>query len=144
MKKVVRLTENKLRQMISETVKKVLKESADYEALYDEIQSVTNNIINYCGMAKMNDSISDENFWGVLWDGAVCHPLGMTPHRQSSKIARFVCAAQPRVWHGYPVDYVNDPQHDCPGYEVLHKWAEQGIISKSKIAKLIGGQGWND
>lgn len=60
MKKVVRLTENKLRQMISETVKKVLKESADYEALYDEIQSVTNNIINYCGMAKMNDSISDD------------------------------------------------------------------------------------
>ena len=33
-----KLTENKLRQMISETVKKVLKESADYEALYDEIQ----------------------------------------------------------------------------------------------------------
>lgn len=55
-----KLTENKLRQMISETVKKVLKESADYEALYDEIQSVTNNIINYCGMAKMNDSISDD------------------------------------------------------------------------------------
>ena len=55
-----KLTENKLRQMISETVKKVLKESADYEALYDEIQSVTNNIINYCGMAKMNNSIPDD------------------------------------------------------------------------------------
>ena len=96
------------------------------------------------GWSQESGSLSDGYYWGVLRDGAVCLPLGMTPHRQSSKIARFECAAQPRVWHGYPVDYVNDPQHDCPGYEVLHKWAEQGIISKSKIAKLIGGQGWND
>lgn len=96
------------------------------------------------GWSLENNSIADEYYWGVLFNGTVCLSLGVTPHRLNSKIARFVCSNFPRVWHGYPVDYVNDPQHDCPNYEVLRKWAGLGIITKAKIAKLIGGQGWKD
>lgn len=94
------------------------------------------------GWSMSINSISDDYYWGVFWDGVLCNTLGVTPHRLNSKIARFECTAQPRVWHGYPVDYVNDPQHDCPGYDVLKKWAGLGIITKPQIAKLIGGQGW--
>lgn len=96
------------------------------------------------GWSVENESKTDEYYWGVLMDGAVCLPLGITPHRLSSKVARFECSAQPRVWHGYPVDYVNNPQHDCPGRDVLLKWATLGIITKSQIARLIGGRGWRD
>lgn len=96
------------------------------------------------GWSQERGSLSDGFYWGVLWDGALCLPLGMTPNSLNSKIARFECTAQPRVWHGYPVDYVNDPQHDCPDRDVLLLWARLGIITKAKIAKLIGGQGWKD
>lgn len=90
------------------------------------------------------NSISDNHYWGVWLERDMCRPLGVTPHRLNSKIARFDFTEQPMVWHGYPVDYVNDPQHDCPGRDVLLKWAGLGIITKTQIAKLIGGQGWKD
>ncbi len=96
------------------------------------------------GWSIENNSIANDYYWGVMNDGAVCYPLGVTPHNLYSKIARFENSAKPRVWHGYPVDYVNDPQHDCPCRDVLLKWAGLGIITKAQIAKLIGGQGWKD
>lgn len=83
-------------------------------------------------------------YWGVLYDGINCSVLGTAVSGFNTKIARFECSRQPRIWHGYPVDYVNDPQHDCPGRAILLKWEAMGIITKSKIAKLIGGQGWRD
>lgn len=96
------------------------------------------------GWSLENNSMADDCYWGVLNEGVVCLPLGVTTHGLNSKIARFVCSAKPKVWHGYPVDYVNDPQHDCPGSDVLRRWVGLGIISKAQIAKLIGGQGWKD
>jgi hypothetical protein len=46
--------------MNKKRINKVLKENVEYEKLYDEIQSVTNNINNFCGFSIMNNSISDE------------------------------------------------------------------------------------
>jgi hypothetical protein len=60
MKRTVKLTERKLKQMISESVKRAILENTEYEKLYDEIQDVTNNINNFCGFARMNGSTSDE------------------------------------------------------------------------------------
>lgn len=32
----------------------------DYEKLYDEIQDVTNKILNFCGFSKASGSVTDE------------------------------------------------------------------------------------
>ena len=94
------------------------------------------------GWSLEHDCFEEDYYWGVLYNGVSSAILGITTSGLDTKIARFECSIHPRIWHGYPVDYVNDPQHDCPGRTVLLKWAAMGIITKSKIAKLIGGQGW--
>lgn len=60
MRRTFRLNESEFRRMISESVKRIILENTEYEKLYDEIQNVTNNINNFCGLAKMEGSTSDE------------------------------------------------------------------------------------
>ncbi len=96
------------------------------------------------GWALEHDSHSGKYYWGVFLNRGVCRVLGQTAKRQDSKIARFECSSQPRIWHGYPVDYVNNPQNNCPHRTVLYKWVNLSIITKSQISKLLGGMGWKD
>lgn len=96
------------------------------------------------GWALEHNSQSDGYYWGVFYDGLTSRVLGQTAKHQDTKIARFECSAQPRIWHGYPVDYLTDPQHDRPNRTVLLEWAHLNIIKKHQIAKLTGGQGWKD
>ncbi|MBQ7269255.1 MAG: hypothetical protein IJS62_05300 [Bacteroidales bacterium] len=96
------------------------------------------------GWALENNSQDGRYYWGVSLHQNMCCVLGRTANSQNTKIARFECSAQPKIWHGYPVDYVKDPQHDCPNSTILRKWAKLNIITKPQIAKLIGGQGWKD
>lgn len=96
------------------------------------------------GWSLEHKSQSGEYYWGVFFDGYDCCVLGRTEHNHPTKIARFESNGYPRIWHGYPVDYINDPQNDCPHRKVLLEWVKLGVINKSKIAKLIGGQGWKD
>ena len=60
MKRRIRLTEGDFHKIVKETVKRILRENVEYEQLYDKIQDVTNDINNFCGFAKMNNSVSDE------------------------------------------------------------------------------------
>lgn len=60
-KNIVKLNENALRKMVAESVKKVLKEnkSIEYEQLYDKVQDVTNDILNFCGETNSEGWFSD-------------------------------------------------------------------------------------
>lgn len=60
-KNIIKLNENALRKMVAESVKKVLKEnkSIEYEQLYDKVQDVTNDILNFCGEANSEGWFSD-------------------------------------------------------------------------------------
>ncbi len=60
MKRRIRLTEGDLHRIVKKTVKRMLRENVEYEQLYDKIQDVTNDINNFCGFARMNNSASDE------------------------------------------------------------------------------------
>lgn len=60
MKRRIRLTEGDLHKIVKKAVKRILRENVEYEQLYDKIQDVTNDINNFCGFAKMNNSVSDE------------------------------------------------------------------------------------
>ena len=60
MKKRVRLTESDLHRIVKESVNRILKENVEYEQLYDKIQDVTNDINNFCKIARKNNSASDE------------------------------------------------------------------------------------
>ena len=63
-KKLIRLTEQDLHRIVKESVNKVLKEesniSYEYEQLYDNIQSVTNDISNFVGWKLMNNEVINE------------------------------------------------------------------------------------
>ena len=59
-KKLIRLTESDLHRIVKESVNRMLRENVEYEQLYDKIQDVTNDINNFCGFARMNNSASDE------------------------------------------------------------------------------------
>ena len=60
-KNIVKINENTLRKMVAESVKKVLKEnkSIEYEQLYDKVQDITNDIVNFCGEANLEGWFSD-------------------------------------------------------------------------------------
>lgn len=96
------------------------------------------------GWSLEHNSHDGRYYWGVFLVDTICSPLGLTTLKRLTKISRFECSNNPRIWHGYPVDYINDPQYDRPNRAVLLAWANMGIITKSQIAKLIGGQGWKD
>ena len=86
----------------------------------------------------------EDYYWGYVLRYGRCIQLGKTASGNVSKIAKFVCSENPRVWHGYPVDYIDDPSHDCPNREVLNRWREERVISKPEMIKLITGKGWKD
>lgn len=96
------------------------------------------------GWALEHNSQDGKYYWGVSLHQNMCRVLGRTVSSHNTKIARFECSNQPKIWHGYPVDYKKDPQHDCPNRTILSEWAGLKIIKKPQIAKLIGGQGWKD
>lgn len=95
------------------------------------------------GWAFENNSFDKKYYWGVIQQGDKCIELGFTTNRNiGSRIARFEHGNPPEIWHGYPVDYIRDPQNDCPGKRLLNNWRDWGIITKADIAKLISGRGW--
>ncbi len=91
-----------------------------------------------------NISRDPKGYWGVCINNGECLVLGLTVSQHDTKIALFVANGQPQLWHGYPADYITNPQCDCPNRTVLKHWAEIGIISKARIAKLTSGKGWKD
>lgn len=91
-----------------------------------------------------NWSYDGRYYWGVFLNNGTNAVLGLTAGGFDSKIARFVVNGQPQIWHGYPVDYINNPQCERPNRAVLSHWFEIGIITKPKILKLMRGKGWSD
>lgn len=103
----------------------------------------TEEEVHLFGWALECESLDQGFYWGVIYDSTGCRVLGLTTDKKESKIARFVGSGNHSIiWHGYPVDYISDPSHDCPSRSLLLKWASEGIISKPQISKLIRGQGW--
>lgn len=94
------------------------------------------------GWAFEKNSFDKKYYWGVIKQGNKCKELGTTYRHRGSRIARFEHSNPPEIWHGYPVDYIHDPQNDCPGRALLYIWKDMGIITKHGIAKLISGRGW--
>lgn len=43
-------------------------------------------------------------------------------------------------WHGYPADYVKNPEQDTPDVAVLDSWLTQKFLPKAKIRKIAGGE----
>lgn len=95
------------------------------------------------GWANEKESKSGDYYWGVIQHNNKCIDLGITVAENKTKIARFVHSHEPIIWHGYPVDYIQDPQNDCPRRELLLKWKAMGIIEKHQISRLTSGKGWN-
>ena len=57
------------------------------------------------------------------------------------KIAKFVSDHQDN-WHGYPANYRTN-QQDKPTTNILQKWVEENLITKSKMGKIARGQKCN-
>lgn len=64
MKKRIRLTESDIHRIVKESFKNIIKESSDinyeYEQLYENIQSLTNEISNFVGFKIMGNEIASE------------------------------------------------------------------------------------
>jgi hypothetical protein len=84
--------------------------------------------------------IDEVEGWGLCigHEGNVL-PLGKNLVEINLFIAKFVRKRNNAPWHGYPADYIVNPQ-DRPTPAILLEWHEQGIIQKYEIARIRGGR----
>lgn len=80
--------------------------------------------------------------WGVIQQKNTLLNVGVNPHRQPLKLAKFVDSSGNDIWHGYPADYERNCQ-DRPGMVVLQNWRENGIIEKHHMIKIRQGKECN-
>ena len=84
----------------------------------------------------------DEVAWGCLKTTSGLIDLGINGHKENLKIAKFVDKNKLKIWHGYPADFVRNPQ-DRPSVSVLKKWRTGDIIEKHHITKIRQGKTCN-
>lgn len=77
--------------------------------------------------------------WGYIKNTTTLNDLGINGHKENLKIAKFVDKNQLKTWHGYPADFVRNPQ-DRPSMEILKNWRTSGIIEKHHISKIRQGK----
>jgi hypothetical protein len=70
---------------------------------------------------------SYQKYIGISWD-----------KKTRLFFSKFI-SADNKQWHGYPADYIDNPQ-DRPGKKILGDWRFKSLIRKSHIKKILKGK----
>ena len=97
-----------------------------------------NELFNTACISEWIEGAAKKGF-GVQKNGTHLDVLGICKDRITDlKIAKFV-ADHNDDWHGYPANYRKHKQ-DTPTTNILHKWLDEQLITKSQMCKIVRGQ----
>lgn len=81
--------------------------------------------------------------WGLYLEEDECQYLGKAARHSTEPnsqlfIAKFIDNSN--EWHGYPADHVDKFPEDVPHEVWLNYWLQKGLLSKSKVSKILRGR----